>query len=169
MCSQHGILVQVVIVPFLATRMVLWNEQAVKILLHSYHRTQIVKNREEWVAPPPNVGTVEIRFNALLNKPERVMWPIVEVTSYFGQNFGRNISVFVTVIRLTQHLDILLDHGLSCQTIIAQTSEDAGTVDYCSFPCSDTVIDAVLVHRLSQERSKVGLMVHPHCEWIIEL
>ena len=97
-------MVHVVVVPFLATRVVLWNEQAVKILFHSHHRIQVVINREERIAPAAHVGTVEMGFNALLNNPERVVWLIVEVTAYFGQNFGRNVCVLVTVVCLTQHL-----------------------------------------------------------------
>lgn len=100
---QHVCAVQVVIVSFFPTGMVWRNEQTVEVLLHRHHRAEVVMYGEERVSRASDVGAVEVVFDALFNKPQGVVRPVVKLAANFGQDFSCYIGHVISRVDMAEN------------------------------------------------------------------
>lgn len=96
MRPQHVALVQVVVVTLFSARMVFWDKQAVKVLLHCHHWAEVIMNREERCACSACVGTIKMLFYPFFNDPQRMMHLIVKLPAHHGQNFSSHVGHVVS-------------------------------------------------------------------------
>ena len=77
--AQQVVPVDIVAICFRPARVIPWNQQAVKILLHRHNWIQIVVNRENRIAPVGNKSFIKIIDNFLIKKRNRMMFLFVNV------------------------------------------------------------------------------------------
>lgn len=79
---QHVSLVQVIVVTLFSTRVVLGDEQAVKVLLHCHHWAEVIMDGEEWRARSACVGTVKMLLYPFFNDPQWMMGLVVKFLAH---------------------------------------------------------------------------------------
>ena len=66
---MNGPPVEVVVVASFPARVVGWDQQAVEVLFHRYHGTQVVIDAEQRVSTVSGVDGVEVGFDSLFDQP----------------------------------------------------------------------------------------------------
>lgn len=134
--SQHGAPVEVVVVASLPAGVVGRDEQAVKVLLRRHHRTEVVMDREKWVARAHDVGTVEVGFDSLFDEPERMVGLVVQVAAHLGQDLAGHVGEVITRVGVAHNFDrcILANQGLGGGDISGQVTGGGEESGGCGWP-----------------------------------
>lgn len=73
---------------------------------------------------------VEVRFDSLLDQPQRMMRLVVQVAADLGQDFGRDVGDVITPVGVAQNLHGgLADHG--SQSGVGGAEESTGGLQRC--------------------------------------
>lgn len=112
--SQHVLAVDVVAVALGAARMVLGDEQGIKVLLACDDRAQVFVDAEQRRASRARVLLVEEVCDSLSDQRQRMTLLKVNISAQITQDFRRKVGVIVSLVFVVVELDNAL-HWLRTQ------------------------------------------------------
>lgn len=103
--SKQMALIQVIAVSLNPARVVLGNEQAVKVLLDIDYRTEPVEHRKHWIACTSDVLSVKMVNDSVLEQSQRVFFLQVQVAADVRQDFWGYVCPLISLELLAAHFD----------------------------------------------------------------